>query len=227
MYRDLFYNSNINNSDVLETDLNVNNLETDLNVNNLETDLNVNNIDVASNNWSETLENVLKMWGEKAAGNRELHLNSVRHWKKVSSFLSIPLILLTTITSISTFNAVNYEEYAYWMYAAGSVNLVAAFLTSLNKYLKPEEKVQAHYQSAKNFGCFYRKLVLELSLSRTNREHTSVLTNWAKEQYDQLIQNAPLISNNVIHDYKHSHILELNTPDIVLNDFTIHINRND
>ena len=51
-----------------------------------------------------------KMWGEKAAGNRELHLNSVRHWKNDSTYLSIPLIFLTTITSVSTFNAVNYED---------------------------------------------------------------------------------------------------------------------
>ena len=213
MYKDYFYNSNINKD------------ETNLEINALETDLEINNIDFETNTWSDSLENVLKMWGEKAAGNRELHLNSVRHWKKMSSFLSIPLIFLTAITSISTFNAVNYEEYAYWMYAAGSVNLIAAFLTSLNKYLKPEEKVQAHYQSAKNFGCFYRKLVLELSLSRSNREHTSILTKWAKEQYDKLIQDAPLISKDIIHNYEISHTLQSNTPDIVLNDFTIHINR--
>ena len=216
MYKDYFYNSNIDNNNKDETDLEMNTLQTDLDTNNIET-----------NSWSDSLENVLKMWGEKAAGNRELHLNSVRHWKKVSSYLSIPLIFLTTITSISTFNAVNYEEYVYWMYAAGSVNLIAAFLTSLNKYLKPEEKIQAHYQSAKNFGCFYRKLVLELSLSRSNREHTSILTKWAKEQYDKLIQDAPLISKDVIHNFKNSHTLKSNTPDIVLNDFTIHINRLD
>ena len=223
MYREYFYNSNINKDE--EIDLEMNTLETDLDMDTLKTDLDINTVDIETNTWSDSLENILKMGGEKAAGNRELHLNSVRHWKKVSSFLSIPLIFLTTITSISTFNAVNYKEYAYWMYAAGSVNLIAAFLTSLNKYLKPEEKVQAHYQSAKNFGCFYRKLVLELSLSRSNREHTSILTKWAKEQYDKLIQDAPLISKDVIHNYKISHTLQSNTPDIVLNDFTIHINR--
>lgn len=223
MYSHCFYNSNINTND--------NELPVICSDSNIELIINekkqLKEIDNNAYIWTDTLEDVLKMWGEKAAGNRELHLNSVRYWKKISEYLSIPLIFLTTITSVSTFSAVNYEDYAYWMYAAGSVNLIAAFLTSLNKYLKPEEKIQAHYQSAKNFGCFYRKLVLELSLSRSNREQTNILTKWAKEQYDTLIQDAPFVSNNVIEEYKATHETEHNTPDIIVNDFTININRND
>tara|TARA_Y100000389_G_C17430210_1_gene502113 strand:+ start:815 stop:1486 length:672 start_codon:yes stop_codon:yes gene_type:complete len=223
MYKEYFYNSNINNE---KKHLEMNNV--DLEMNNV--DLEMNNVDFEMNknkHWSDSLENVLKMWGEKAAGNRELHLNSVRHWKKVSSYFSIPLIFLTTITSVSTFSAVNYEDYEYWMYAAGTVNLIAAFLTSLNKYLKPEEKIQAHYQSARAFGAFYRKIVLEMSLSRTNREPTNILTKWAKNEYDKLIMDSPILPNKIINIYKSLHTNNINTPDIILNDFTIHINRND
>ena len=209
MYSNYFYNSNI----TLDECLNFS-----------QSNINDSNI-LQSTEWTDSLENVIKMWGEKAAGNRELHLNSVRHWKKISSYLSIPLIFLTTITSVSTFNAINYEDYAYWMYAAGTVNLIAAFLTSLNKYLKPEEKIQSHYQSAKAFGCFYRKIVLELSLSRSNRESTSILTKWAKNEYDKLIQDSPIVSNKIINNYKTLHTKDTNIPDIVLNDFIIYVNK--
>ena len=234
MYGDYFYNSNINKDQhKFNDDLEMSNDDLKMSNDDLEMsndDLKMSNYDLEMNKkriWSNSLENVIKMWGEKAAGNRELHMKSVYYWKNISTYFSIPLIFLTTITSVSTFSAVNYDNYEYWMYAAGVVNLMAAFLTALNKYLKPEEKIQAHYQSARTFGALYRKIVLEMSLSRTNREPSNIFTKWVKDEYDKLILDSPIIPNKIINIYKSLHANDLNTPDIILNDFTIYINRND
>lgn len=175
--------------------------------------------------WSDEIENVLKIFGERAAGYRELCNNNATYWKSISNKLSVPIIFLTAISSITTFNAVNYDDYQYWMYAAGSVNFIAAFLTSLNKYMKPEEKAQQNIMSSKAFGSYYRKILFELSLCRHERETPNTFIKWSKEEYDKLMFNIPTIQQKIIKNFKQNHPFDINIPDIVSDNYKITINR--
>nr|QOI90338.1 hypothetical protein HWQ62_00201 [Pyramimonas orientalis virus] len=176
--------------------------------------------------WTDHMEDLMKTWGEKAAINRELHLMSAESWKSLSDNLSIPTIVLTTISSVSAFGSVNVTDYMYWMYAAGSVNLIAAFLTSLSKYYRPDERVERHTVTAKAFGKFYRHLVLELSMAREDRQPAEVLSKWSKTEFDKLMNESPVISSKIISDYKKKHVCD-DVPDITIDKFKIDIHGRD
>lgn len=176
--------------------------------------------------WTDNIEDILKMWGEKAAGYRDLHLNNASYWNSISFRLSIPIIFLTTITSVYTFNAVNQDDYTYWMYTTGSVNLVAAFLSGMNKYLKPDSISMKHYQVGRAFGSFYRKILLELGIARCNRQSPSIFVEWAKNEYDRLVSEAPFLSQHIINDYIRSlnnNEDDVHKPDVLYNSNKINI----
>lgn len=177
--------------------------------------------------WTDNLEDILRMWGEKAAGYRDLHMSNSRYWNIVSHRFSIPIIFLTTITSVSTFSAIGYDDHIYWMYAAGTVNLITAFLTSLSKYIKPDELALSHKQIGRSFGCFHRKILLELSLSKCNRQDPSTFVSWAKNEYDRLVTESPILSNHIIENYTANtkNLIDVYKPDVVDNNNKITINR--
>lgn len=196
----------------------------------VESDVKLDIVDIRNiDRWTDSLEDILRMWGEKAGGYRDLHMSNSRYWNIVSLRLSIPIIFLTTITSVSTFSAVGYEDHIYWMYVAGSVNLVAAFLTGLSKYIKPDELCISHSQIGRSFGCFHRKILLELALSKSTRQDPSSFTSWAKNEFDRLITEAPILSKHIIDNYTNhtKDIDNISKPDIIDNNNKIPINRDD
>ena len=119
--------------------------------------------------WTDHLEDLLKAWGEKAAGLRWMHNKSAGGWKSFSNRLSMPLIILTTLTGVANFGATNAEDPAIAMYVIGGVNIIAASIASIHKFYSPDEKSQLHASVAKQFGSFYRHLTLELNQARGDR----------------------------------------------------------
>lgn len=171
--------------------------------------------------WNDNIEYLLKQWGEKAAGHRDIHLQNAKYWKRISNRITIPIILFSTVSSITTITAVDFNDYAYWMYAAASVNVLTAFLTSVNKFLKPDEYFQKHLSSSKAFGKYYRNIQLELSVSRDYRQPSDTLSKWAKTEFDRLINEAPVISDEIIHLYDNKRFDNSDIPDINNDNYTI------
>ena len=101
--------------------------------------------------WSENLEDIVKSWALKAVLQREMHNKSAKYYKTISTKVTLPLIMLTTLTSVGSFGAVDSAQYKIWMYATGGLNLVAAFLASVMKFLKPDEKCSMHTRMSKLF----------------------------------------------------------------------------
>ena len=178
---------------------------------------------INADSWSLEMEDLMKSWGEKAAGNRELHLKSAGKWKSFSDKMYLPLILLTTLGGVSTFGVANIEDSTYWMYGIGSINLISAFIAGVTKYYRPDEQVQAHMYTANAFGSFFRHMTLELSMSRADRQPADQLSQWAKGEYDRLLKEAPNIPGDIVNDYKMKHEDDQNKPDIIVETFQIDI----
>lgn len=177
---------------------------------------------INAESWTSDIEDLIKSWGEKAALNRDLHTSSAEMWKNVSDRLTMPTIILTTISSVSAFGSMNVSDIMYSMYAVGTINLVAAFLTSLGKYYRPDEKVEQHTVAAKAFGKYYRNIVLELSLSREDRQPADVLSKWARTELDKLINESPVNKKKIIENFKKNNKCE-NIAELIDNNHTINI----
>lgn len=173
--------------------------------------------------WNDELEDLMQCWGEKAAGNRELHDTSASLWKRFGEKLTLPVIVLTTIGGVSNFGAANVEDPQFWMYTIGSINIIAAMIASLSKFYKAEEKAQLHSSTARNFGSFFRNMTIELGLSREDRMNSEELCRWAKHEYDRIQSEAPSIPGRVVAQFKKKHGDHRNLPDLASDHCEINI----
>jgi hypothetical protein len=178
---------------------------------------------VNADSWTNELEDLMKAWGEKAAGYRELHRKAGQLWSSRSNRMYIPLMMFTTLGGVTTFSSLGGDTNIYMMAVLGALNVSSALLASVTKFYKPDEKAMNHRQVARAFGSFYRKVMLQLSMSREERQPADILTDWASTEYDRLQKEAPSLPGVIVDDYKIMHKDVVNKPDVVTEEFVIAI----
>jgi hypothetical protein len=173
--------------------------------------------------WSPHMENLMKMWGEKAAGLRWMHGHSAGKWKAISDRLTIYGIFVTTFASTAAIATANIEGDAKVpvTYAIGGIGMCAALIQSLKKFYNAEEKVAEHSAIAKQFGSFYRYMTLQMGMSREDRVPSDELSSWALKEYERMQQDAPPIGGDSISEFKKVFPNMENMPDVAEDEFDI------
>jgi len=155
--------------------------------------------------WNTHMEFLIKSWGEKAAGLRYLHDNASGRWRGFSNKLSLASIVIGVLSSgvslVST-SIEDEESKNAVLYAVGGVGLVCTFLQSLKKFYNSEEKAADHNAVARQFGSFYRYIVLQMSLSREDRLPSDQLSDWVNKEYERMQQEARPLSGEDIQKFK-------------------------
>lgn len=164
--------------------------------------------------WNTHVEDLLRSWGEKAAGLRWMHLQEAAINKSLSKKLSIPIVAITTLSGMGSFGSGSSGGSPYMFYCIGVMNVVAALIASMQRLYNPDEKQACHTDIAKQFGSFYREILLELSQPRADRTNPEQLSKWAKKEYDRLMSESPAISSDVILKYNKAFPEQKNKPDI-------------
>ena len=181
--------------------------------------------------WTDNMELLMKQWGEKAAGLRFMHSHTGGKWKKFADNLSISGILVTGVASTLSLIATNVTDDNIkngFLYGVGGIGLLSTLIQSFKKFYNAEEKAAEHNMIAKQFGSYYRKMTLQMGMSRFDRNPADVLTIWALEEYERLQQDAPSISSNSITLFKNN-FKDKNQcfPDIAEDHFIINIYKED
>ena len=181
--------------------------------------------------WTDNMEVLMKHWGEKAAGLRFMHSHTGGKWKKFSDNLSISGILVTGVASTLSLIATNVTDDNIknsFLYGVGGIGLLSTLIQSFKKFYNAEEKAAEHNMIAKQFGSYYRKMTLQMGMSRFDRNPSDVLTTWALEEYERLQQDAPSISGNSITLFKNNFKDKGQCfPDIAEDHFIINIYKED
>lgn len=181
--------------------------------------------------WTDNMELLMKHWGEKAAGLRFMHSHTGGKWKKFADNLSISGILVTGVASTISLIATNVTDDNIkngFLYGVGGIGLLSTLIQSFKKFYNAEEKAAEHNMIAKQFGSYYRKMTLQMRMSRFDRNPADVLTNWALEDYERLQQDAPSISGNSITLFKNNFKdKDQCFPDIAEDHFIINIYKED
>ena len=155
--------------------------------------------------WSENMEDLLKSWGEKSAGLRFMHNKAGSYWKGVGNRLTLWSILITTVASTISLVATNIDDpdsKNAVLFAVGGVGMVSSLVQSLKKFYNAEEKNADHSAIAKQFGSFYRYMVLQMGMSREDRVPADELSAWALKEFERLQQDAPPLGGNAINAFK-------------------------
>lgn len=155
--------------------------------------------------WSDNMEDLLKAWGEKSAGLRFMHNKAGGYWKGVSNRLTLWGILITTLASTVSLVATNIEDPQAKngvLYAVGGIGMVSSLIQSLKKFYNAEEKNADHSAIAKQFGSFYRYLVLQMGMSREDRVPADELSAWALKEFERLQQDSPPLGGDAVTAFK-------------------------
>ena len=156
---------------------------------------------VNADSWSDNMENLMKQWGEKAAGLRFMHSHSAGQWKTFANKLSIAGIVVTGIASTLSLVSTSIDDEDVKdgvLFGVGGIGLISTLIQSFKKFYNAEEKAADHSSVAKQFGSFYRYMTLQLGMSREDRDPADVLTSWALKEYERLQQEAPPIGGSSI-----------------------------
>ncbi len=173
--------------------------------------------------WNDRAEDMMKAWGEKAAGLRWMHQKQGGIWKKFADKLTLWGIGITTFVSSASLVTAGIENAEYIMYGIGGIGMIASLIQALKKFYNAEDKVAEHSAIAKRFGSFYRAMTLELGMSRADRRPSNIVFEWASKEYDQLQNDAPSLGGGVVEEYKTLFGRQEHLPDIAEDVFIIEV----
>ncbi len=83
---------------------------------------------VNADSWSDNMENLMKQWGEKAAGLRFMHAHSGGQWKAFANKLAITGIVVTGVASTLSLIATSVDDQATKdgiLFGVGGIGLVS------------------------------------------------------------------------------------------------------
>jgi hypothetical protein len=160
---------------------------------------------VNAESWTSNMEKLIAGWGEKADGLRFMHAHTGGLWKKFGNNLAISGILVTSIASSVSLLATSVEDVQIKnaiLFSVGGVGMISTLIQSFKKFYNAEEKAAEHASVSKQFGCFYRYIRLQMSMSREDRDSADVVSAYALKEYERLLLKAPTISGKSIKQFK-------------------------
>ena len=154
--------------------------------------------------WESEEEQLLKEWAEKAMCYKWLHNKSKQKYGKINIKVTIPVIILSTITGTANFAQSRLPE-SYQAGAAmvvGTMNLIAGIISTIAQYFKISELNEGHRIAALAWDKFSRNLKIQLSKKPMNRENANSLMRYAKDEFDRLMEISPTIPDEIIDQFK-------------------------
>ena len=153
--------------------------------------------------WHPKQEKLIKSWGEKALGYRWIHHRcAVRHSTAHTNF-SIINIAMTTLAGLGTLIASSENQNSQiLLYTFSFLNLGAAGIASIHKFLRCGEQFESNMQTSKLFSRLARDISLELSLEPEDRMNAVEYCHKIREDYDKIIDHAPEVPTHIINEYK-------------------------
>jgi hypothetical protein len=184
---------------------------------------------VNADSWSDNMEDLMKGWGEKAAGLRFMHGHASGQWKAFANQLSITGIVVTGVASTLSLVATSIDDEVVKngiLFGVGGIGLISTLVQSFKKFYNAEEKAADHGSVSKQFGSFYRYMTLQMGMSREDRDPADLLSTWALKEYERLQQEAPNLGGGSISLFKKTFTSDHQAvPDVAEDEFIIKIYR--
>ena len=160
---------------------------------------------MASKRWHLQQEQILKKWGESSSCMRYLHYKSYQKLKKKSMNMTIPIIVISTITGTASFAHETFPESwrDYVPLVIGAFNIFGGMLTTIMQFMKVNELMEAHRVSSIQYGKLYRNIDLELSLPPLDRTHDGCgMLEICKTEYDRLVEQSPSVPGDILREFE-------------------------
>lgn len=176
--------------------------------------------------WNSQLEGILSDEGERALCFTWLHSKSEKHYSRMSTYINLPVIILSTIAgagSIGTQTLFNGAESANIV--IGLISLSVATLNTVESYFGWTKRSELHRIIGTSYGKIHRFIQIELALPRSERIAAKDMLKIVREQCDRLQETSPQIPDIVISEFKSkfSNTVDVTKPEITNGLHPIHV----
>jgi hypothetical protein len=172
------------------------------------------------NGWSKEQETLMAEWSDLAMCYRWLHDKSEKHYHSKNLWISLPVIILTTLGGTANFGiqSIFSTDSAKQMasFAIGAVSLFAGILTTVGNYLRYAQLEEAHRVGSIAWGKFQRLIAVELALNPDDRMDSLDFLKICRADLDRLIEQSPPVPEETIKLFEMSFgsVPDLKKPDI-------------
>ena len=153
--------------------------------------------------WSTEIESLLSEFGEVALCYSWLHSYSTRKYKAKYHRMSIPIIVLSTLTGTANF-ADSYVPVGFkqgFSACVGGLNIFCGILGTLMSFLKYAEIYEAHRIAALAWSSLGRSIQIELALKDERRKNCRDFLKVSRATYDSLLESSPTLDQDVIQTF--------------------------
>ena len=147
---------------------------------------------------------LLITWIDYCKKNSILHSKSSAYFRRWNIFTSVPGIVLSTLSGITSITLSFQNVSMYFSIAAGIGALTSTILFSINKLLRYPELQELHDVYGDNFEILHNEIQMQMSITSQEelifRSRTEFL-KYCKYKLDILIDKAPIIPENIEKNY--------------------------
>lgn len=151
--------------------------------------------------WSDEIEELLSEWGEIALCYGWLYNFSERKYKKKYHHMSIPIIVLSTLTGTANFadSYVPTDLKQGFSAIVGGFNILCGILGTLMSFLKYAEIYESSRIASVAWSKFGRNIQIELALKDEKRKNCRDFLKVSRAEYDRLLESSPNIDQDIIN----------------------------
>lgn len=145
--------------------------------------------------WNHSLEKLLAEEGEKALGQAWLHNQCEEHFGRRSNWISIPVIVLSTLAGTASASANQFfpGQPQITGLGIGSITIFTGILSTINSYFAFAKRTEAHRIADIQFNKVFRFISVEMTLPRNERIRAKDMLKIVREQIERLAETSPQV----------------------------------
>ena len=168
--------------------------------------------------WNQQTEELVAGWGDIASCYKWLHDQAYHKYNKINYRMSIPIIILSTITgtiSVGMASLVPSEYVNLAQQAVGGVNIITGIITTLQNFFRFAQLSEGHQHASLGWSKLERNIRIELKVDRKYRKDADSFLKVCRADYDRLLEQSPVIPHEVIARFKYKFKnIDIRKPDI-------------
>ena len=147
-------------------------------------------------------------WSDKAACYRWLHDRCEKKFSRLNMFITIPVIILSTLTGTANFAVGSFippDNPTLKNYVAagiGSISIFAGILTTLGNFLRYAQGSESNRVASIAWGKFQRQIAIELAMHPNDRIDCMDFLNICRAELDRLIEQSPPVPDDIIVEFE-------------------------
>lgn len=149
-------------------------------------------------NYNRDLEQLLAQSAEECESLGILHLASYEKYNMLSNYINIPVIILSSGIGFITGIDLNYDKMNIIL---GIGSVFVGIIKSIDSYFQLGKRAEAHRLCALQYTQINKKIQIELSLCREQRQTAKDMLSIIKTDIKNLQDISPIIDREIIAQY--------------------------